>query len=71
MQFPQPGKEASAYGRRGAVKSTMGAVYRIEGENVTMVEIAQRLGVTPSVAQDRMRKLRGATGPVTWARLAA
>jgi hypothetical protein len=41
MQFPQPGKEASAYGRRGAVKSTMGAVYRIEGENVTMVEIAQ------------------------------
>lgn len=71
MQFPQLGKEASAYGRRGAVKSTAGAVYRIEGESLTMVEIAQRLGVPPTTAQSRMRKLRDATGPVTWARLSA
>jgi hypothetical protein len=71
MNFPQPGKEASQYGRRGAAKSTAGAVYRIEGESLTMVEIAQRLGVLPSTAQSRMRKLRGASGAVTWARLAA
>lgn len=71
MQFPQPGKEASGYGRRGAAKSTANCVYRIEGESLTMEEIAQRLGVPRTTAQSRMRKLRGATGPVTWARLAA
>jgi GTP-sensing pleiotropic transcriptional regulator CodY len=71
MQFPQPGKEASGYGRRGAAKSTAGAVYRMEGESLTMVEIADRLCITPSAAQNRMRKLRGATGAITWARLRA
>jgi transposase-like protein len=71
MQFPQPGKEASGYGRRGSAKSTAGSVYRIEGEHVTMSEIARRLGVPESTAYSRMRKLRGASGAVTWARLAA
>jgi predicted ArsR family transcriptional regulator len=54
--------------RRGAKKAQH---YRIEQENVTIAQIAQRLGVTPSCARTRMRELRGASGAVTWSRLAA
>lgn len=71
MQFPQPGKEAKDYGRRGAAKSTAGQVYRIEGENVTMQDIAKRLGLPLTTVRSRLRRLKGATGAVTWARLAA
>lgn len=71
MNFPTEGKQAKDYGRRGAAKSTAGQVYRIEGENVTMRDIAKRLGLPLATARSRLRRLKGATGAVTWARLQA
>jgi hypothetical protein len=71
MQFPQPGKEAQTYGRRGAAKSTANGVYRIEGEYVTMQDIAKRIGTSAKLAQQRLAKLKSATGPITWVRLGA
>ena len=71
MIFPQAGKEATAYGRRGAAQSTAGSVYRIEGEYVTMREIAERLGINATTAGSRMAKLKKASGAVTWERLRA
>lgn len=46
-------------------------VYRIEGLNVTMADIAKRLGVTVACARARMGSLRGASGAITWQRLEA
>jgi ribosomal protein S25 len=69
MNYPKSGQEAKAYGARGAAKSTLGQVYRIEGETVTMQGIAKRLGVSLSAARDRLRRLKGASGAVTWGRL--
>lgn len=71
MNFPTAGKQAKDYGSRGAAKSTAGQIYRIEGENVTMRDIAKRIGMSLPAARDRLRRLKGATGPVTWARLQA
>lgn len=46
-------------------------MYRIESENLTMKQIAKRLGVTPECARKRMGALRGASGAITFARLEA
>lgn len=46
-------------------------MYRIETETLSMAEIAKRLGVTESCARARMGSLRGASGPITFARLQA
>lgn len=46
-------------------------IYRIDGENVTMEQIAKRLGLTTGGARARMGSLRGASGAITWARLEA
>jgi hypothetical protein len=45
------------------------AQYRIDGETVTIAQIAARLGVSVAAAQGRMKRLWGASGPVTWERL--
>lgn len=71
MQFPQSGKEASSYGRRGAARALAGALYRIEGESVTAQQIADRLGVTKDAVRARLARLRRASGAITWARLGA
>ena len=71
MQFPASGKEASGYGRRGAAKAGIGQVYRIEGDYVGIADIAKRIGLSVPAARNRLRKLKGASGAVTWARLAA
>jgi hypothetical protein len=42
---------------------------RIEGDTVTYSEIAERLGISRAAAELRMRRLRGASGAITWARL--
>jgi hypothetical protein len=47
----------------------MKARFRIEGDTVTYSEIAKRLGISRTAAEQRMRRLRGASGPVTWKRL--
>lgn len=71
MNHPSAGKEASAYGRRGQVAAHALSKYRIEGEFVTIAEIAQRAGLTAKRASYRMAELRNASGPITWARLSA
>lgn len=43
--------------------------YRIEGEYVSMREIATRLGVHRKVATARVARMRNASGAITWARL--
>lgn len=43
--------------------------YRIEGEYVSMREIATRRGVHRSVAMTRVARLRNASGAITWDRL--
>lgn len=43
--------------------------YRIEGEYVSMREIATRLGVHRNVAMSRVARLRNASGAITWDRL--
>lgn len=45
--------------------------YRIEGEYVTMREIAERIGETYDATRRRMRTLKKASGPITWERLRA
>lgn len=45
------------------------AQLRIEGETVGYAEIANRLGITRAAATNRMRRLRGASGSITWERL--
>jgi hypothetical protein len=54
--------------RRGARPAER---WRIEGEYFTFAEIAKRLGVGRDAVRLRMQKLRGASGAVTWERLAA
>lgn len=65
MIFPTTA-EARAKGQRGGVKR---AIYRISGEFVGLREIAERLGVSIGAASARMRKLRGASGAISWERL--
>jgi hypothetical protein len=67
MMYPKSDAELASR-RRGAKKAQY---YRIEQENVTIAQIAKRLGVTTGRARKRMRKLQGASGAVTWSRLAA
>lgn len=44
---------------------------RIEGEYLSAREIAERIGISESVAGRRLAMLRGASGPITWDRLRA
>lgn len=67
MIFPGRASEKNAR-RKGGKRE---ARWRIESENVTYAEIAKRLGITCGAAQQRMAKLRGADGAVTWAKLEA
>ena len=40
--------------------------YHIEGETLSVAEIAERLGVSVRAAQRRMREAQARSGPVTW-----
>jgi len=71
MNFPTPGAEAREYGKRGNAAANAGAGYRIEGEFVTIAQIADRVKKTKAAVRKRMLELRGASGAVTWARLSA
>lgn len=57
--------------QRSAFRSRQENLWRIEGEYVTIREIAERLGICANAASNRLRRLQGATGAITWARLAA
>jgi hypothetical protein len=45
------------------------AVYCIEGDSVTLGDIARRLGVGINLARQRLARERDKPGPVTWAGL--
>lgn len=45
------------------------AVYCIEGETLTLAQMAERLGVSESTVSTRLKRAAGMDGPVTWARL--
>ncbi|GAA0721458.1 hypothetical protein [Dokdonella soli] len=66
----KPKAEMLEGARRSAAKQSTDARYRIENEYVTVRQIAARLGITKDQVHKRMRELRGASGPITWARLA-
>lgn len=44
--------------------------WRIEGEYVSRVEIAERLNLPVSTVDHRLKRLVKATGAITWARIA-
>lgn len=47
------------------------ADYCIEGEHLTLQQVADRLGVHRTTASDRLRRERAKDGPVTWEGLRA
>jgi predicted ArsR family transcriptional regulator len=60
---------ASASIKSNNARSVALNVYRIEHETLTLTEISKRLGLHPATLRNRMRELRGASGPITWQRL--
>lgn len=60
--------DATARAAKARAKARMHC-YRIEGEYVSMREIATRLGVHRNVATARVARLRNASGAITWDRL--
>lgn len=58
-------------GRAKAVTQRAENRLRIEGEYVTHRQIAERIGRNQEFVGRRLRELRGASGPITWARLTA
>ena len=69
MMSDRTRQDRKTAGDRSRANQNRGGVYMIEGEPLTMVQIAERLGIAKSAANARMRKARGAPGPVTWAEL--
>lgn len=64
--YPEMG---GARQRAAAARSRAASGYLIDGENVNAVQVAERLGISESLARDRLRKARSMPGPVTWDRL--
>lgn len=50
---------------------TRAAVFRINGESLTYAEIGLRLGISDDAARSRMKRLRLASGAITFERLRA
>ena len=69
MNFPTPGAEAREYGKRGNAAANAGSGYRIDGEYVTVPEIAERIGKSMDFVRRRMAELRKASGAITFDRL--
>lgn len=63
--------ERAAYGRRSGRKAHASAKLLIEGESLTIPEIAQRLGIKESIVYNRYRRECGKPGPVTLAGLSS
>lgn len=60
--------EAVEYGRRGQKKlrQVHTYTYSIEGEIVTIADIAKRVGVGEKTARQRLKRAQGGDVPVTW-----
>jgi len=50
-------------------KRKQASVYCIDGERVTVEQIAARLGITKAAANMRLYKLKQEPGAITWAKL--
>lgn len=66
IEDPSAEKRARA-AKRGISRRV--SQYRIEGETLTFAQIGKRLGISKDAASLRMRRLRGASGAITWLRL--
>lgn len=55
-------------GNRASVQSTA-AVYQIEGESLTLQQIATRIGRSKATAAKRLADAAATEGPVTWEKL--
>ena len=62
-------KNAVVYASRGSTKAANACRYLIEGEPVTIAQIAGRLGILPDRARRRLGELKKEPGAITWARL--
>jgi len=71
MNFPTPGAEARAYGKRGGKAASALNKVRIEGVYYTQVELAKVVGCSEGVIGTRLKRLRMASGPITIERLRA
>lgn len=60
--------EAATYGRRASVSSREKR-WCIEGESVTVTDIAARIGRSERVARERLQAAQASDGPVTWGKL--
>lgn len=69
MIFDEKGWHAAVV--RGGKKrgGTQASPLSIEGESITLEQIADRLGVTPSCASTRLKRSAKLPGPITWERL--
>lgn len=56
--------QIAQHARRGRIAAT--PVYMIEGEPVTVAQMAARLGVSETTISNRLHKLRKRLGPITW-----
>jgi len=54
---------------KGNAARHRGAMYCIEGQYVTRTQIAQRIGVHPTVAGERLNRLKNRPGEITWEKL--
>jgi len=68
-QYKMPADCARAYGRLGGASVRQLHMYLVEGEHVTTLDIAQRLGLSQSRANAVMAKAKLMPGALTWAQL--
>lgn len=55
--------------KKAAKRAKRLASVLIEGEYLTATDIGERLGVSSSVARERLQRCKKMPGPVTWERL--
>lgn len=55
--------------KKAAVRARAVASLLIEGEYLTSPQVAERLGVSPSVARHRINVAKAMDGPITWEKL--
>lgn len=63
-------QKARLSGARGGAAKNIAATWLVEGELLTAVQIAARLGVTRDTVNRKLKQARDGAGPVTWAALA-
>lgn len=59
----------AGFSQRAGASTARGGLYCIEGETLTVIAIAERLGVSVRSAQRRMQRAKAGSGPVTWGAL--